>query len=314
MKKLIITADDFGVFPSINEGVTQAVLNGKVNSVACLPNHSKSIANARALMDETGDMAELGCHFTITSGEPLIVKDEGAFTYGKFFRPFNELDIDAIEREPEKLERELCAQVEVFLDNQVPIKHLSCHHTTLTTTKPLLRVYLSVAEKYKLPVRSVNIVPTQKDSDFRLALKLLLLDDVPGKKLREMKKFSKEIVAFCKTFEKVKMPGALESRHYGPLPVADVWDASWARRVKRKHGNIKKFYKEFLESDYTVAEFMVHLVNYDAYLAGLDNGIVYPGINRKYFDSRHLEYRSVMAFDFRGFHPDVSPGRWGDIS
>ena len=51
MKNLIITADDYGVFPSINQGVKEAILNGKVNSVACLANYKDSVKNVKSLYE-----------------------------------------------------------------------------------------------------------------------------------------------------------------------------------------------------------------------------------------------------------------------
>ncbi len=86
MKHLIVTADDYGVFPAINERIIDAVNDGKVNSVsifsnykgAVLPNapsgtpYEDALTNVRWLVNNTqGKSPELDCHLTVTSGKPL---------------------------------------------------------------------------------------------------------------------------------------------------------------------------------------------------------------------------------------------------
>lgn len=314
MKKLIITADDYGVYRSIDEGIMEAVKQGKVNSVACLVNHSGSIASIKNLYNEYGDRIDIGCHLTITSGKPITDNLGDEFLYKGNFRPFGELDIDAIEAKPQELKRELTAQVQTLLDNGIPIKHLSCHHNSLTTTRPLFEVYRQVAEQFGIPMRSVNIIPTKKDSHFRLALKLMLYDNVPARKLREMRRFGKRIYSICqKEYNQLRMPGVLETRHYGPLPFVEVWEAGSARRVARKHRDISKFIKELSGFDCNVGEMVVHLINYTSYLSGVDDEISYPGINERYFDSRNLEYQSLLGYDFNKHKLAITFGRWVDL-
>ena len=173
MKNLIVTADDYGVFPSINNGVKEAIRKGKVNSVACFSNHKDSVKNVNELLDEFGNKVDIGCHFTLSSGEPLIVKNNEAFTHGKNFNDFSNLDIDGILKQPNELKKELIAQVQVFMDHQIPVTHLSCHCNTLTTVKGLFKTYLEVAALFKIPMRSVNIQPDKKDNSYRMALNLM---------------------------------------------------------------------------------------------------------------------------------------------
>ena len=312
MKNLIVTADDYGVFPSINEGVKEAIRNGKVNSVACLTNYVDSVKNAKELINEFGDKVDIGCHFTLSSGQPLIVKNNSAFTNGGYFHDFSNFDINAIETQLDELKKELIAQVEVFKDNQVPVNHLSCHCNTLTTVKSLMQVYLDVAAKFKIPMRSVNIQPESKDSSYRLVLDILLADNVPLKKLKELKNFKKEIKQVVADYALVKTPGLLESRHYGPLPMIIITDFAVDRRKNQKHADLKRFLKEFEKSEHTNAELMLHLINYQDYLSGVDEEIDYPGINSKYFDSRQIEQKSILEFDF-SVSPNITLGRWNNV-
>ena len=134
MKKLIVTADDYGVFPSVNQGIIEAIQKDKVNSVACFSNYEKAVENINHLVNTVGDKADIGCHLTISSGKPLTFKDHEAFTRDGYFRPFGELDIDKVEKVLPELKKELIAQVENLRDSGLKVNHLSCHHNTLTTT------------------------------------------------------------------------------------------------------------------------------------------------------------------------------------
>ena len=314
MKNLIITADDYGVFPSINQGVKDSIKNNKVNSVACISNYKDSVKNVKELINEFGDKVDIGCHLTISSGQALTVQNNEAFCYDKIFRPFSNLNIDAIEQMPELLEKELRAQIDVFKDAQIPVTNLSCHHTTLTTTAGLLKVYLKVAAAYKLPIRSVNISPAAKDNTYRTILGLLLRQHVPSKKLQEMKRFGKEINDYLNQYEtKILTPHVLESSHYGPIPQAGFLDALAALEINKKHKHLNKFFKQFSKSQSTTAELMVHLISDELYLLEEDDGIDYPGIDQNYFDSRLLEYRSLNAFDFSKY-PDVKMSLWKELA
>jgi hypothetical protein len=314
MKNLIITADDYGVFPSINEGVKAAVLAGKVNSVAAISNHANSVNNVKTLVADVGDKADIGCHLTISSGEPLEAKNHEAFTTGKYFNAFDDLKIEAVEGCPELLEKELRSQVQVFLDSGIRVTNLSCHHTTLTNTRELFKVYLKVAEHFKLPIRSVNIVPHVKDNLYRSFLLFKLSRIVRLKKLGEMKRFGKEIGDFLKDSSPgTKTPAMLESRHYGPLADIDIPPYSVPVFKEKKHIELKKFLKDFVRSEDAHAELMLHLIKNDNALRTEDDGIDYPGINKKYFDSRHIEFLSISDFNFEKYADKLQLAYWKDI-
>ncbi len=313
MKNLIVTADDYGVFPSINDGVKKSVLNGKVNSVACIANYKDSVKNVKDLINDVGNKAEIGCHLTISSGQALTVKGHDAFCYGDNFRPFSSLNIDAIEKVPDLLEKELKAQVQTFLDSGIAVTNLSCHHTTLTTTAGLFKVYLKVAEDLKLPIRSVNLSPSGKDCTFRTILDLMLVRYLPLKKLKEVKKFGKDINEYYSNFEvKILAPNILECSHYGPIPQAGFLDAFAKLEVNHKHKKLDSFFKDFISNDKTCSELMVHLITNDINLLATDDGIDYPGIDQNYFDSRALEFRSLNSYDLAQY-PEVRMGLWKDL-
>lgn len=78
-KRVIFTADDYGVVESINEGVKEAVRRGILRSVSCFTNYGEKGEKSLRMIRELQEVArvkgcdvELGVHLTITSGSPLI--------------------------------------------------------------------------------------------------------------------------------------------------------------------------------------------------------------------------------------------------
>src|SRR6476620_3508454 len=140
MKHLIVTADDYGVFPAINEAVIEAAKAKKINSVSVLANYDgagnyrSSQENLKILLDEAGEELDIGCHLTITSGKPLtkekmdFIRDEdGNFLSYRSFRNFKS------PAEKAALKNELCAQVDRLHElTGFKIKHLTNHHNSLT--------------------------------------------------------------------------------------------------------------------------------------------------------------------------------------
>jgi hypothetical protein len=140
-------------------------------------------------------------------------------------------------------------------------------------------------------MRSVNLIPDSQDTNYRLVLRLLLFDDLPDKKRKEIKSFGKEIRNFLASHEtKVATPYLLECRHYGPLPMREIWDISIPRLVAKKHDELNTFFKQFIASEHKHGELMLHLIKDDNKLYKEDKKIDYPGISQKYFDSRKVEF------------------------
>ena len=134
-KKVIVTTDDYGVNPSVNAAIIDAVNAGKVNSIAALPNYDgmtkkrkkkykTSAENAKILLDKTNGKGEIGCHLTLTSGRP-ITKAKSMIDSEGYFRGVYEFKRSI---KPKELREELNAQVKVFTEANIPITHLSCHH------------------------------------------------------------------------------------------------------------------------------------------------------------------------------------------
>lgn len=154
--KFIITADDFGVSPVIDDAITTAVLKGCVTSVA-------SFANAR---DKNGNFTveklrrlkaqfphiSAGLHFTLTSGD--AVNGPSWYTRRRNRKKFRGiLHQDPVHIDKIELEDELRAQIDVFTRAGVEIEHFSDHHGFLTLSKKTAEVYARVVSSY---MQSIN--------------------------------------------------------------------------------------------------------------------------------------------------------------
>ena len=69
MRRLIITADDFGISKGVNDGILEAFQRGLVRNTALMVNYEDVEQSAIALKSTTG--LEIGIHLNLTSGPPV---------------------------------------------------------------------------------------------------------------------------------------------------------------------------------------------------------------------------------------------------
>jgi predicted glycoside hydrolase/deacetylase ChbG (UPF0249 family) len=321
-KKVIVTADDYGVNPSVNAAIIAAVNAGKVNSIAALPNYNgmtkkrkkkykTSAENAKMLLDKTNCKGQIGCHLTLTSGRPITQAKSMVDSDG-YFRGVYEFRRSI---RPKELREELNAQVKVFTEANIPITHLSCHHNALTFFPELYEEYLKVCKDYKLAIRSANSRPKKSMNKFLSFLKIKLMDDMKRKDRKEIKKFSKIVT---KDFFEEKVRGKFkttsfhDSGHYGPIPGVPVHNTKeninhW---IGKKHYVLNKSLKRLSKSESADSmEFILHIAKNKLESRNKYKDIDYPGVDQKYFDSRYLEYKSIMSFDFLQY-PNIEFGSW----
>lgn len=327
-KKIIINADDFGVFPSVNKAVTELVVDGKVNSVAAFSNFHKSVANTQDLVKaakNAGKQLDLGVHLTISSGQPVLTNTwdpaHGLCDENGNFKSFTELSIRAINKDI--LKKELIAQVERFTSVGIPVKHLSCHHNTLTCFDDLFRIYSQVALETGLSMRSVNILPERKDNLYtKFFLAVVLRDDNDHKEMKARRAFLDNIQTKFSAYteQKVKSPDYLESAHYGPLPGTHIMESRLDERVAQKKHTLHTILKRFAEdSEKETMELMVHLRDGDVswgtdYAAEVEK-IQYTGVDPRYFDSRVVEFLCLKESDLNSMFKEhgFSFGSWDDL-
>jgi hopanoid biosynthesis associated protein HpnK len=146
VRRLIFTADDFGLSLSVNEAVERAHREGVLSTASLMvaaPGSSDAIRRARALPE-----LRVGLHVVLVNGRPLLpaarvpdlVGGDGAFLsdLGEagvrfFFRPGARAQLDAEVR----AQFEAFAQTGLVLDHVNAQNHMHVHPTVLST---ILRV------------------------------------------------------------------------------------------------------------------------------------------------------------------------------
>jgi len=329
-KRIIITADDFGVVPSIDEGITAAVLAGRVNSVAIFTNHTDpvtretSIQRAAALIAKAqaaGKSLDPGVHLTISSGKPLheasARPENGMCDRKGNFKSFTELRNGGIPKEA--LRNELNEQINVMRRAGIEPKHLSCHHNTLLCFEDLFEVYVSVAKEQKLPMRSVVVLPVRRQNLYiKVFMSLKLGEDNSSWDIRQMRLLLRELsIRFQKLSNgEVWIPGYVDSSYYGPIPAFRIFGTFLDKMSRRREQRLLRILSRFSGGQDETMEFMVHLRSgkvslWSRYRKEIDE-TGYKGIDHKYFDSRTVEFKSLMNSDFDKLLADkgIVKGGW----
>ncbi len=326
-KKIIVTADDYGVVPSIDKAITNAVVERKINSVAAFANYgeagAKSVENAKKLIDEAGQNnapLELGVHLTISSGNPILGKDKVPSLYEEGTNHFrSHLDLSLNDTDLVEMKNELQAQIDVFKKAEIPIHHLTCHHNTFNVYKDFFLIYLDIAKENNLPVRSPRVRP-RISNDFYVGfyLHLNLLEDITPVEVMKIHVFLKTIRIAFRRYGKVRAPDYMDIRHYGPIPGREFPARKEEHLLKKKLKTMKKIFSKFKRSDDKLMEIVIHMrdgeiTNHEDYKKETD-ATGYFGIDPQYFDSRVLEYKSVLKTDFEQLlaKNDMQWGSWKD--
>jgi hopanoid biosynthesis associated protein HpnK len=152
-RKLIFTADDFGLSPALNAAVALAHRGGLLTSASLMVS-APAAAHALALARELPDLC-LGLHLTLAQGKaispprhiPHLVDFQGNFPHNPvvagwryYFQP----------RLWPEIRRELAAQIEAALSAQLKIWFLN-GHLNLHLHPCILPIVLDLAREYQIP-------------------------------------------------------------------------------------------------------------------------------------------------------------------
>jgi len=173
MKRISITADDYGAHPLIDKGITDSIKNGSLDNVDCMMtvNHSlyqSSAAVAELHSSHQSHISEgklsLGLHVSFTCGSPcsssdkvheLLCDQQGRFqlmTKHNFKKINHKGSSDA-------LRIELEAQLSAFMSatGNLPT-HVSCHAGIGHLNANLARNYFEFCIDHDLPVRNPFLI------------------------------------------------------------------------------------------------------------------------------------------------------------
>jgi len=138
MKQLIVTADDFGLARSINEGIAMALGEGIVTSVGLLP-AGEAFDDAVKLAKEL-KIGEAGAHLALTE-----VRDDLPRHHADLF-----INIALNKINPDGIYSLLKAQLEAAVATGIKITNLSSHeHVHMAPA--ILKIFIRLAKEYGIP-------------------------------------------------------------------------------------------------------------------------------------------------------------------
>jgi predicted glycoside hydrolase/deacetylase ChbG (UPF0249 family) len=115
---MILSADDFGISPSVNEGILELLGAGRISSTSCMVLEDIPSEQRQGLKSFL-DQADIGLHFVLTNGAPKSMISRSTLTEvdGRFFK-FRALAMRSYSRviDEEEVFRELDLQVQTFRD------------------------------------------------------------------------------------------------------------------------------------------------------------------------------------------------------
>jgi predicted glycoside hydrolase/deacetylase ChbG (UPF0249 family) len=129
MKRIIMTADDFGMSEEINSGVKRGIEVGVINGVSVMVN-MPYFGDAVAFLLKHPEVS-VGLHFNLTEGRaisqqrdiPHLVSHQG------WFRDINQVVLGLLRGKiiSEEVERELKSQFDELVKTGIPIRHINSH-------------------------------------------------------------------------------------------------------------------------------------------------------------------------------------------
>lgn len=279
MKKLIITADDFGPVEGINNGIFKAIEEGKLTSVASFVNfqNDQDIINKAKIIFEKHNI-EVGLHITLTSGTPVsnrtlipnLVDQSGKFYTVK------KLPIRNITKQEIKVELEAQYNKFISLYGYKPL-HVSNHHGILDLIPDIYETYLEFCQEKAISKRSAKIIPSfNKSLYYGFFVSDSFKDDFKGfyHFIRTLK--DEDVINYYRhKYAEVQSPAYLDSRFFK------------MRNKKSLHSSLKKI------NNTQTNEIMLHLFD-----GNVNDSFDYHGIDKGYFNGRKKELECLLESRF----------------
>jgi predicted glycoside hydrolase/deacetylase ChbG (UPF0249 family) len=143
MKYLIITADDFGLTESVNEGIAKACTEGIVTAVSVIPT-GEAFEDALTIIKNI-PFKDIGAHLALSETKPILsgsrfYKNHSEFFFHLFFGTVNLADSY----------EELKAQLEILKKTGLKITHINSHEHIHIMPR-ILEIFIRLAREYSIP-------------------------------------------------------------------------------------------------------------------------------------------------------------------
>jgi chitin disaccharide deacetylase len=153
-RRLIVTADDYGMASFIDRGIRLALRDGLVNTVSAMVTFPRAMDALNELRRERPD-SPVGLHLCLTAGRPCarphevptLLDEQGRFfPVEVFLARFPRMALCEISHE-------LTAQIQAFKRSGFPLDHLSYHQNAMALHPMCFREVLRLAQSHRVPIR-----------------------------------------------------------------------------------------------------------------------------------------------------------------
>lgn len=153
--KLIVNADDYGLTVNVSKGILEGMRHGVITDTSAIVN-TPYFAESAGMALENG-IKEMGLHCLLTMGEPVLkaesvrslVNDAGRFPTPEELK-HRQVDMDEVEKELE-------AQIAVFLNSGLKLNHIDTHHGFMNKSREMTELFIKLAGKYDVPLRNESV-------------------------------------------------------------------------------------------------------------------------------------------------------------
>jgi predicted glycoside hydrolase/deacetylase ChbG (UPF0249 family) len=174
--RLIVRADDMGFSKAANLACIKGYKEGIITTVEVIVPGPWFLDAAKLLRENPG--LDVGVHLTLTSEWDNykwgpVTQAESLVTEDRYFHTRTE-NVGALEIDPDELETELRAQIELALKHIPQVSHLSDHMNVATCQPAITKIFKKLSGEYKLPYSPNGLtesfelwsVPPEEKEDF----------------------------------------------------------------------------------------------------------------------------------------------------
>lgn len=150
--KLIVDADDFGLTLNVSKAILKGISEGIITDTNAIVNTLDFKSSAVMALDL--GIHKMGIHLLLTVGKPVLPVDEVKSLVNEKGYFFSREEFKTKEIDINEVEKELEAQIQVFLETGLKLNHINTHHGFMNKSKEMTDLFIKLANKYHVPLRN----------------------------------------------------------------------------------------------------------------------------------------------------------------